>query len=58
MDMIRLKIWVLTNSLVLEMKCTLKVDICCCRRMFYLSSQLQLVDIKQMGVSQVKVKLC
>lgn len=48
--MIRLKIWVLTNSLVLEIKCTLKVNICCCRRMYYLSSQLQLVDIKQMGV--------
>lgn len=47
----RLKIWVLTNSLVLEMKCILKVNIWCCRRMYYLSSQLQLVAIKQMGVT-------
>lgn len=29
----------------------LKVNICCCRRIYYLSSQLQLVDIKQMGVT-------
>lgn len=33
------------------MKCILEVNVCCCRRMYYLSSQLQLVNIKQMGVS-------
>lgn len=46
LDTMRLKIWVQTNSLLLEMKCLLKVNICCCRRMYYASSQLQLVDIK------------
>lgn len=46
-----LKIWVLTNSLALEMKRMLKVKICCTRRMYYPSSQLQLVDFKQMGVT-------